>query len=291
MVPCHSIWKYDIKTKEDEKPNLGQSPEHWFLAPFQYEGNDHITFIKHGLRAVLEYLKNYGSSIILFSGSRTKKDAGPVSEAQTYFFLIWKIVKYVEHDDGLSKLPNEFDEEIIELLEQINSFIKKIGQTVDELFTSGEINNEEFALDSFENLSYSICRFKEITHHFPQKIIIIGFGFKKERFINYHAKALDIPPEMIEYISIEPKPLNYTEKQLEVYFDDVKKMENKNALKLFQNDWYGQQSPLFDKKLNRNPYCSIANYKDLDFLKLNDIVTDSESHYDKYIKGKMPWSK
>lgn len=290
MVPCHSIWKSDFNIMEGEMPNLGQSSKHWFLAPFQYEGNDHITFIKHGLRAIVEYIDNYAESIVLFSGSRTKKDAGPVSEAQSYFLLMWKIVKFIDQNDGLSKLPNAFDDEIVNLLEQISKFIKKTGLTVDEIFTSGAINNEEYALDSFENLCYSICRFNEITNSFPQKISIIGFGFKKERFIKYHAKAIDIPPRMIEYISIEPKPLNYTKDQLEAYFADVQEMENKNALKLFQMDWYGQKYPLFDKKQNRNPYYCFANYKDLQLLKLNDLTDDPKRHYEKYVRGKMPWS-
>ena len=37
---------------------------------------------------------------------------------------------------------------------------------------------EEFARDSFENLLFSICRFKEVVGAYPSKVTVIGFDFK-----------------------------------------------------------------------------------------------------------------
>lgn len=59
---------------------------------------------------------------------------------------------------------------------------------------------EEFATDSFQNLMYSICRFKEVTGNYPNKITTVSFSFKRRRFETLHAPALRWPPQSFFYI-------------------------------------------------------------------------------------------
>jgi hypothetical protein len=40
---------------------------------------------------------------------------------------------------------------------------------------------ETFARDSFENLLFSIARFREITGAYPKQITVVGYDFKKQR--------------------------------------------------------------------------------------------------------------
>jgi hypothetical protein len=40
---------------------------------------------------------------------------------------------------------------------------------------------ETFARDSFENLLFSIARFREITGSYPKQITVVGYDFKKQR--------------------------------------------------------------------------------------------------------------
>jgi hypothetical protein len=40
---------------------------------------------------------------------------------------------------------------------------------------------EEYALDSYENLLFSIARFREVTGRWPEKITVIGYGMKQAR--------------------------------------------------------------------------------------------------------------
>jgi hypothetical protein len=40
---------------------------------------------------------------------------------------------------------------------------------------------EEFALDSYENLLFSLARFKEFTGRYPTKITVVGYGVKRRR--------------------------------------------------------------------------------------------------------------
>ena len=48
-------------------------------------------------------------------------------------------------------------------------------------------STEEFATDSFENLLFSICRFREITGSYPKEITVVSFSFKRRRFEMLHA--------------------------------------------------------------------------------------------------------
>lgn len=287
ILPCHGIWK--INSASDDN-NYGQLSDQWYLAPFQLEGNDHLVFIKQSLKAIEELLLDYENSVVLFSGSQTKIDAGPISEAQSYFLLMKKLINLATTKDGFEQLTSLFDIEIMILLESIVKQLKSNNISVNTLFSNGYINTEEYALDSFDNLLYSILRFKEITQWYPKHITIIGFGFKESRFLNYHARALDIPKDIIRYISYEPEPLNYSQEQMNRYFEDLIYMEKKNALGLFENDWYARKNSLTKKKNDRNPYKRIARYDGLKMFHFNEIkLTDSE-HFKKYIEGKMPWS-
>ncbi|KAG0654281.1 hypothetical protein C6P44_001013 [Monosporozyma unispora] len=288
ILPCHGVWEMDLTLTTQ---NCGQLSENWFLAPFQIEGNDHLVFIKPSLRAVEELLSSYDQGVILFSGSQTKTDAGPISEAQSYFMLIQKLITLAFEDAEKKSLIQVFKEDIISSLSTIVSLMELRNITLSDLFTTGVINTEEYSLDSFDNLLYSIFRFKEITNTFPERITIVGFGFKESRFLNYHAKALDIPKEMINYISYDPEPLDYSPKQLDQYFTTLTKMEHKNALSLFDKDWYAKREILLRKKEARNSYKRVASYNGLEKLHLDNIMETDEAHYQTYIKGKMPWSQ
>ena len=287
ILPCHGIWKIDSTTNAN---NYGQLSDQWYLAPFQLEGNDHLVFIKQSLRAIEELLYDYDRSVVLFSGSQTKVDAGPISEAQSYFVLMKKLVNSATTKDGFEQLTHLFDKETMLSLENIVKQLDLHNIIANTLFSNGYINTEEYALDSFDNLLYSILRFKEITECYPKSITIVGFGFKEARFLNYHAMALDIPKNVIRYISYDPEPSNYSQEQLNKYFENLTYMERKNALSLFENDWYAKKEILTKKKNSRNPYKRIPTYEGLKLLHFNDMKSTDEEHFEEYIKGKMPWS-
>ncbi|CAI4036529.1 hypothetical protein SMKI_15G3760 [Saccharomyces mikatae IFO 1815] len=287
LVPCHSIWKSSIPFG-DGTLNLGQSPDYWHLAPFQYEGNDHLAFIKHGLTAIKILLQKADSAVVIFSGSQTKKEAGVISEAQSYYFLFERLIRYVMCNDDIN-IPN-FDDEIHYLLEDIKCSLITQKIDVDELFYGGSITTEEFSLDSFDNLIYSIYRFEEITKKFPQKITIIGFAFKMSRFINCHARAIDYPQSNITYIGIDPEPMNYNQTQLLKYYNDLIQMEHENALSLFSSDWYATKDRLLTKKKSRNPFKRTASYTKNVLFNGSTWIEDDKKYFETNIKCKMPWS-
>lgn len=283
LVPCHSIWN-----QFSEGDNLGHLPEQWFLAPFQLEGNDHLAFIKHGLQAIRTMAKDISNkSVVVFSGSQTKTPAGCVSEAQSYYFLMWKLLQraYANPDS----FPEDFPRDIINYLTDIKNILMLRSITLQELFTS-LVTTEEYALDSFENLLFSLYRFRELTGEFADKITIVGFGFKARRFLDYHAKAIDYPKEKISYVAIDPQPQGYDSKKMKAYTDELDCLEQRNALDLFAMDWYGTRRALRVKKKTRNPFKRINLYDHVRLFDLSGTVDDDEEYFETYIKGKMPWS-
>lgn len=59
-------------------------------------------------------------------------------------------------------------------------------------------------MDSYQNLLFSIARFREFTGRFPHKITIVGYDFKRQRFTELHRKALRWPPHKFEYVGLDP---------------------------------------------------------------------------------------
>ena len=52
---------------------------------------------------------------------------------------------------------------------------------------------EDAALDSFQNVLFSIARFRELTGTYPTRITIVGHNFKRRRFEQLHRHALRWP--------------------------------------------------------------------------------------------------
>lgn len=65
------------------------------------------------------------------------------------------------------------------------------------------MTTEDDALDSFENLLFSIARFHEYTGHYPFKITVVGFEIKRRRFTELHRAALRWPEDRFHYIGID----------------------------------------------------------------------------------------
>jgi hypothetical protein len=99
---------------------------------------------------------------IIDERGQTRPLAGPRSEGQSY----WNLAHHIYRND---RAMDKF------LLERVVS--------------------EEFARDSYENVLFSLCRFFEMTGRYPEKVTVIGFGFKERRFSDLHRKAVRFPQE------------------------------------------------------------------------------------------------
>lgn len=129
------------------------SDSSWFLQDFQKgEPPFYIEHIHQGV----ELADKDRQSLLVFSGGQTRYEAGPKSEAQSY----WMIADY------------------------FNWWWKTNVRL--------RATTEEFAQDSFENLLFGICRFYECVGRYPQSIAIVSWVFKQERF-ELHRQAIRFP--------------------------------------------------------------------------------------------------
>jgi hypothetical protein len=55
------------------------------------------------------------------------------------------------------------------------------GESATTLSPAARATVEEFALDSYENLLFSIARFREATGRWPEEITVVGYGMKRRR--------------------------------------------------------------------------------------------------------------
>ncbi len=157
IVPGHAVYLGSnyLSAKDDTN---------WALESYQLLEGEAKTFIEHMELGVKEVAKN-PNALLLFSGGKTKSDAGAISEASSY----WQVSKAFDW------------------------FGVDVG-------VQSRVFTEEHARDSFENLFFSVNRFYELTQRFPRKITIVGFRAKRERFEKLHLNAIAYPEANFTYI-------------------------------------------------------------------------------------------
>jgi hypothetical protein len=86
--------------------------------------------------------------------------------------------------------------------------------------------SEEYALDSYQNVLFSIARFHEQTGTYPRHITVVGFEMKRRRFEELHIRALRWPRERFTYIGIDEEGDTTAQYQGEVRNNSVKARRN-----------------------------------------------------------------
>lgn len=69
--------------------------------------------------------------------------------------------------------------------------------------TTTELN----ALDSYQNLLFSLVRFRELTRRYPRRITLISYAFKRQRFEQLHRRAIRFPADRFAFVGIDPPAL------------------------------------------------------------------------------------
>lgn len=204
---------------------LGSERLEWELADFQIEGFDHLCFKNHIIQS-LEYIKQDEQSCLIISGGQTKEQCGPVSEAESYLQL---------------------GQELVDMNEDLRL----------------RIQLEVFARDSFENVLFLICRFYQVYGYYPETFTVIGFEFKRERFLKLHFETgMGISIDKVEYIGDSPNPVMLSEEEQISYFDDLKRCEYRFGYSPFSQDWYGIQPKLQAKRIARDPFNRTHSYSE-----------------------------
>lgn len=177
------------------------SDEGWFLKHFQT--GEAAYYVEHARRGV-ELAAADPDSLLLFAGGQTDAAAGPRSEAQGYWLI-------AEHH-GWFGYPEVRDRS----------------------------TTEEFSVDSFLNVLYGLCRFREFIGHWPHLVTAAGWKFKGERF-HLHRAAVRWPAERFRYEGVNDPP----ELEKNLFFEAARR-------EIFRLDPYGAGTEPTEKKAARN---------------------------------------
>jgi len=192
----------------------------WHLMDYQRNQNLPQVLVSHIQRGVQEAADD-PQALLVFSGGQTRPEAGPHDEASSYLSV-------AEHFDWWGHTSDVEDT---------------------RLSVAQRAVTEDFATDSFQNLLFSICRFKEVVGKYPVRITVVGFDFKRDRFASLHRAAIRFPHQNFNYIGINPSPPTLFD------LEQAEIGEKRNSVVLFQADQYGCSSPqLLAKRLARNPF-------------------------------------
>ncbi|KAG5351867.1 hypothetical protein C0989_004690 [Termitomyces sp. Mn162] len=145
---------------------------------------------------------------------------------------------------------------------------------------------EDHALDSYQNLLFSIARFHEYTTRYPAKITVVGYEFKRTRFTDLHRRALRWPIEKFHYIGVDPQ----THHRL-----TVEEGERKNGYVPYSQDLYGCHSVLLSKRRQRNRHARFHSYYQSS-PELRDLIdwcpnlaSSSKDEGEQLFPGELPW--
>ncbi|KXS96478.1 hypothetical protein AC578_6322 [Pseudocercospora eumusae] len=183
--------------------------------PSMNKPGEHETFTAHIVTAAMA-VHNNPCALLLFSGGKTTNH--PRSEAESYAVIL-----------------------------------KHIVDTNPALFPAGlHYALETYATDSYQNLLFSIIRFRQLTGIYPKNITVVTHAFKERRFMELHAPAIKWPTHRIRVQGINP-PFSLDELNL------VQRGEHERAYLAFSADPYAVRTPLINKRLARNWNADKAN--------------------------------
>lgn len=194
IVCCHAIY-YPDAGKTNFPTYSAHDENNWHLAPFQKSDpatgkpGEHETFLAH-IQASLDIMTtganatwkedvpwNQDSTILVFSGGATKQSLTALSEARSYYH---------------AALAEELTQGHVG------------GGRAHELYSRGRILLEEHAMDSLQNLVFSILLYRQTIGRYPQNIRIITHAFKAKRFLELHAPAIHWPKDRIQVQGLDP---------------------------------------------------------------------------------------
>tara|TARA_B110000305_G_C19413196_1_gene626586 strand:- start:724 stop:1902 length:1179 start_codon:yes stop_codon:yes gene_type:complete len=212
----------------------------WYLEDYQKVQGRAETFLEHAKVGVMEAANN-PKALLVFSGGKTRKSAGSLGEGTSY----WEVAR-------------------------ANSWFGKVDTVATRAFT------EDFARDSLENVMFSITRFHELTGKVPRKLTVVGYEFKRERFVDLHRAALRFPRDRFVYVGTGAAGTEERSSASEV---DVRAQ--------FRADPYGCSGELRRKRRARDPFNVGQPYS-----RTNPELEPLLSHCGpELFDGKLPWPK
>ena len=240
-----------VLVRLEELEKAASEDDFWYLLPYQRHHDAAETFVAHIQRGVAAAAAD-PRALLVFSGGETRAEAGPRSEALSYW-LVAEHNRWWREDQNTARSSKRGSDG-----GRDGSGKKKRGswksgggaELVGGLDVRGRTVVEDYARDSFENLLFSIARFREVTGRYPSRFTVVGYDFKAERFRRLHRRALRIPDSApFEYLGVHPRGSS------RFPFAAAAAGEHAHAAVPFTADPYGCSDPvLAEKRAARNPF-------------------------------------
>jgi hypothetical protein len=177
--------------------HLANREDSWFLEPYQQVEGEAQSFVDHiALGASLA--ARDPSALLLFSGGQTRSAAGPRSEGLSYWVVAEAAGWFAEE---VGKAAREAERE--------RGGDERAQQAAAEgavASVRARAYTEEHARDSFENLMFGLCRFYEVTGHYPRHVTVVSYTLKQRRFEEVHRAALRFPPSRFSFVGTPIPP-------------------------------------------------------------------------------------
>ena len=160
---------------------------------------------------------------------------------------------------------------------------------------------EDAALDSFQNVLFSIARFRELTGVYPMRITVVGHDFKRRRFEDLHRIALRWPKVRFTYEGV-PLGSEADEREAsagEVCFSNFQTFyapylstvhQLANAFSPYSRDLYGCHAPLSQKRAGRNFHMRTHGYH-IGAPELRELLEWCPKDGFQIFPGTLPWGK
>ncbi|KAI5822915.1 hypothetical protein K523DRAFT_287430 [Schizophyllum commune Tattone D] len=197
-------------------PEQRFSEDQWVLEPYQKGGKRLSALIKH-IEIGAKLAAKDEKSLLVFSGGQTRPTS-TTTEAESYL--------------RLAQASNAFG-------------------VPASMYPFARATTEDYALDSYQNLLFSIARFHEYTGRYPVKITVVGYEMKRARFIELHRRAIRWPEDKFEYIGVDPEGEEKT---------NAAEGEKQNGYLPYTTDTYGCHSTLLAKRRQRNQFLRFHSY-------------------------------
>ncbi|KAL4866770.1 hypothetical protein BDV12DRAFT_210300 [Aspergillus spectabilis] len=188
-------------------PTRGLKENEWLIEPFQR--GETPTFTEH-VKAGLRILDGDAAGVLVFSGGATKQPATELTEGESYLNLA--------KDNGLFSYSQHK--------------------------TSSRITAETHATDSYQNMLFSLLRFRLFTGTYPEKVTVVTHEFKRARFMKCHFPAVGLNLSEVSVVGINP-PESVTPAR------ELVDGEEKRGIGLWRGDMYGVGRELKGKRVKR----------------------------------------
>lgn len=252
-----------------------EQDSNWDLEDYQ-KGGSVKTYWKQ-LEKGITITNKDPNALLVVSGGQTRPHS-PATEAESYFNLALKSPLDLPILPGarvLLKTSGEHGAAIAQFFDEDHDGVgekkaKPYGAPVSKVQASSahapapalvaanvsglgslRMTTETYALDTYENLVYSIARFREVTNHYPQRITVVGYEVHKERFELLHTKAIRWPDGELyrnhkrwTFVGIDDEGDNS-----EQYHH-----ERGNSFALFDKDMYGCHGVLLVRARDRTSF-------------------------------------